>query len=92
MPVLRRESPALRRALMLKLKASLTPILIIRPRTPASKAKLIVIFTKARAEGKQERYKGRKAQAIQEEDKIRNKTIDKKQSYLKLITYTGLLN
>ena len=50
----------------------------------------MVVFTKARAEGKQERYKGRKAQAIQEEDKTRGKAIDKKQSYLELIT--SLLN
>ena len=56
-------------------------------RTPASRAKLVVVFTEARAEGRQGRYKGRKAQAIQEEDKIRGKAMDKKQSYI-----TGLLN
>ena len=54
--------------------------------TPASRAKLVVAFTKARAEGRQGRHKGRKAQAIQEEDKTRGKATDKKQSYI-----TGLL-
>ena len=61
---------------MLKLKALLTPI--IRPRTPASRVQLVVIFTKARAEERQKKYKGRKAQAIQEEDKTKGKAIDKK--------------
>ena len=42
---------------MLKLKAS--PTLIIRPRTPASRVKLVIVFTEARAEGRQGRYKGR---------------------------------
>ena len=62
MPALRGELSALRKALTLRLKASLTPT--IRPKTPASRAKLVVIFTKVRAEarakGRQERYKGRK--------------------------------
>ena len=58
----RRESLALRRALISRSRALLT--LIIRPRTPASRTKLVIIFTKARAEGRQRRYKGRKAQAI----------------------------
>ena len=61
---------------MLRLRASLT--LIIRPRTPALKVKLVVVFTEARAEGRQRRYKRKKVQAIQEEDKIRGKAIDKK--------------
>ena len=60
--------------------------------TPALRAKLVVVFTEARAEGIQGRYKGRKAQAIQEEDKIRGKAMDKKRSYSELITYTSLLN
>ena len=47
---------------MLRLRALLTPI--IRPRTPALRAKLVVVFTEARAEGRQGRYKRRKAQAI----------------------------
>ena len=47
---------------MLKLRALLTPI--IRPRTPALRAKLVIIFTEARAEGRQKRYKKKKAQAI----------------------------
>ena len=47
----------------------------------------MVVFTKARVQGRQGRYKGRKAQAIQKEDKIRGKAIDKKQSYI-----TGPLN
>ena len=70
---------------MLKLRA--LPTLIIRLRTPVSRAKLVVVFTEVRAEGRQGRYKGRKVQAIQEEDKIRGKAINKKQSYI-----TGLLN
>ena len=73
---------------MLRLRALLT--LTIRPRTPALRVKLVVVFTEARAEGRQGRYKGRKAQAIQKEEKIRGKAIDKKQSYLELIT--SLLN
>ena len=44
---------------MLRLRALL--ILIIRPRTPASKTKLVVVFTEVRAEGKQKRHKKRKA-------------------------------
>ena len=55
--------------------------------TPASRVKLVVVFTEARAEGRQGRYKEREAQAIQEEDKTRGKAIDKKRSYT-----TGLLN
>jgi hypothetical protein len=31
----------------------------------------VVVFIKARAEGRQGRYKGRKVQAIQEEDEIK---------------------
>jgi hypothetical protein len=58
LPASRRELPALRRALILKLKA--LPTLIIRPRTPASRAKLIVVFTEARVKGRQKRYKGKK--------------------------------
>ena len=46
--------------------------------TPASRAKLVVVFTEARAEGRQGRHKGRKAQAIQEEDKTKSKATDKK--------------
>ena len=49
--------------------------------TPVSRAKLVV-FTKARVEGRQGRYKGRKVQAIQEEDKTRGKAMDKKRSYI----------
>ena len=75
---------------MLKLKALLT--LTTRPRTPALRVKLVVIFTEARAEGRQGRYKGRKVQAIQEEDKIRGKATDKKRSYLELIIYTSPFN
>ena len=60
---------------MLRLRALLTPTPIIRPRTLASRAKLVVISIKVRAEvraeGTQGRYKGRKAQAIQDEDKTR---------------------
>ena len=59
MLALRRELLALKRALMLRLRALL--ILIIRPRTPASKTKLVVVFTEVRAEGKQKRHKKRKA-------------------------------
>ena len=86
MPALRRESLALRRAPMLKSRALPTPTPTTRPRTPVLRAKLIVIVTKVvraevRAEGRQGRYKGRKAQAIQEEDKIRGKATDKKRSY-----------
>ena len=44
---------------MLRLRASPTPI--IRPRTPVLRAKLVVVFTEARAEGRQGRYKGREA-------------------------------
>ena len=55
--------------------------------TPALRAKLVVVFTEAKAEGRQGRHKGRKVQAIQEEDKTRGKAMDKKQSYI-----TGLLN
>ena len=44
---------------MLRLRAS--PTLIIRPRTPASREKLVVVFTEARAEGRQGRYKRREA-------------------------------
>jgi hypothetical protein len=47
----------------------------------------VVVFTEARAEGRQGRHKGRKAQAIQEENKTRGKATDKKQSYI-----TGPLN
>ena len=61
---------------MLKSRALLT--LIIRPRTPALRVKLVVVFIEARAKGRQGRYKGKKAQAIQEENKIRGKAIDKK--------------
>ena len=43
---------------MSKLRVLLT--LIIRPRTPASRAKLVVVFTEARAEGRQGRHKERK--------------------------------
>ena len=39
---------------------------------------MVVVFTEARAEGRQGRHKGRKAQAIQEEDKTRGKATDKK--------------
>ena len=46
--------------------------------TPALRVKLVVVFTEARAEGRQGRHKGRKAQAIQEEDKTRGKAMDKK--------------
>ena len=46
--------------------------------TPASRVKLVVVFTEARAEGRQGRYKKKKVQAIQEEDKIRGKATDKK--------------
>ena len=67
---------ALRRALILRLRALLT--LIIRPRMPASRVKLIVVFIEVRAEGRQGKYKGKKTQAIQKEDKIRGKAIDKK--------------
>ena len=56
---LRRELLASRRAPMLRLRASPTPT--TRPRTPASRAKLVVIFIEARAEGRQKRHKGRKA-------------------------------
>ena len=42
---------------MLRLRAS--PTLIIRPRTPASRAKLVVVFTEARVEGRQKRHKRR---------------------------------
>ena len=68
--------------------------LIIKLKTPASKAKLVVVFTEARAEERQKRHKEKKAQAIQKENKIkgRGKVINKKQSYLELITYTGLFN
>ena len=63
----------MRRAPTSRLRALPTPI--TRPRTPASRAKLVVIFTKVRAEarakGRQGRHKGRKAQAIQKEDKTR---------------------
>ena len=38
-----------------------SPTLITRPRTPASRAKLVVVFTEARAEGRQGRYKTREA-------------------------------
>jgi hypothetical protein len=47
----------LRRAPILKLRA--LPTLTTRPRTPVLRAKLVVVFTEARAEGRQERYKGR---------------------------------
>ena len=67
---------ALRRAPILKLKALLT--LIIRPRMPVLRIKLIVIFTEVRAKGRQKKYKKRKTQAIQKKDKIRGKAIDKK--------------
>ena len=47
--------PASRRALILRLRAS--PTLIIRLRTPALRAKLIIVFTEARAERRQRRHK-----------------------------------
>ena len=44
---------------MSRLRAS--PTLITRPRTPASRTKLVVIFTEARAKGRQGRYKEKEA-------------------------------
>jgi hypothetical protein len=59
--ILKGELLALRRALILKLRALPTPILIIRLRTLASRVKLVVLFTEVRAKGRQGRHKGRKA-------------------------------
>ena len=59
MLALRRESPALRRALMSRSRA--LPTSIIKPKTLALRVKLVVVFIEARAEGRQGRYKGRKA-------------------------------
>ena len=39
---------------------------------------VIIVFTEARAEGREGRYNRKKVQAIQEEDKIRGKAMDKK--------------
>ena len=48
---------------------------------------MVVVFIKARAEGRQKRHKEKKAQAIQKKDKTRGKAMDKKRSYI-----IGLLN
>ena len=42
---------------------------------------MVVVFTEARAEGRQRKHKGRKAQAIQKKNKIKGKATDKKQNY-----------